>query len=69
MLDIDYIRENSEVAKEGARKKRRDPLVVDKVLELDKSRRGLLQKVEELRAERNRISESKSQRVKESVND
>jgi len=56
VLDINFIRENPEEVKEGTRKKQRDPLVVDKVLELDKSRRGLLQKVEELRAERNEVS-------------
>ncbi len=67
MLDLEFIRQNPDLVKEGTRKKQRGSSVVDKVLELDKKRRGLLQKVEELRAERNRISDSKGQRVKEST--
>lgn len=60
MLDVNFIRENPEKVKEGIRKKQYDPSLVDKVLELDKRRRELLQKTEELRAERNRISKQQT---------
>ncbi len=60
MLDLEFIRQNPEEVKEGTRKKQRDPAVVDEVLRLDEKRRELLQKVEELRAERNEISSQPS---------
>lgn len=56
MLDIELIRENPEEVKKGMQSKGFDPLVVDKVLDLDKERRELLQKVEGLRREINEIS-------------
>ena len=56
MLDLEFIRQNPEEVKEGTRKKQRDPAVVDKVLHLDEKRRELIQKVEALRAERNKVS-------------
>jgi len=56
MLDLEFIRKNPDLVKESTRKKQRDPLLVDKILELDKKHRQLLQQVEALRAERNRIS-------------
>ncbi len=56
MLDIAYIRENPKEVKEGTRKKQRDSAVVGNVLELDEKRRNLIQKVEDLRAERNEVS-------------
>ncbi|MCG2686349.1 serine--tRNA ligase [Candidatus Parcubacteria bacterium] len=65
MLDINLIRENPGKVKEGARKKQRDPAVVDQVLELDQQRRELLGRVEELRAERNKISVRGKGSVKE----
>ena len=61
MLDLEFIRQNLEEIKEGARKKQRDPAVVDKVLELDQKRRELIQKVEDLRAERNKISKERGE--------
>jgi seryl-tRNA synthetase len=60
MLDLELIRQNPEAIKEATRKKQRDPVVVDEVLRLDKKRRELLQKVEDLRAERNKISSEQS---------
>jgi seryl-tRNA synthetase len=52
MLDIKFIRENKELIKEAARKKRID-FNVDKLLELDDIRRRLIQETEGLRAEQN----------------
>jgi len=55
MLDIKFIRENSELIKEAARKKR-IAFDVEKLLEMDKERLELLRSVEEKRAEHNIIS-------------
>lgn len=60
MIDIKLIREETEKVKEGIAKKNYDPLVVDKVLELDKKRLELLQKIESLRQERNNLGSSVS---------
>jgi len=57
MLDIKLIRENPSKIKEGCRKKGID-VDVDKVLELDKKRREFLREVEDLRAERNKVSDN-----------
>ncbi|MBT4485847.1 MAG: serine--tRNA ligase, partial [Candidatus Latescibacteria bacterium] len=56
MLDIKYIRENADLIKEGARKKR-IKVDIDRLLELDEERRRLLQESEELRAEKNAASQ------------
>ncbi len=58
MLDIRFVRENPEVVKENIKNKFQDsklPLV-DEVIELDKRNREIKQEVEDLRAERNKIS-------------
>lgn len=58
MLDIKYIRENSEIVKENIKKKFQDyklPLV-DEVLELDLKNRTSKQNGDELRAKRNNLS-------------
>lgn len=55
MLDIKWIRENPEAAKEGIKNKRAKG-DVDRILELDDKRRELLQKAETLKADRNRFS-------------
>lgn len=57
MLDIAFIRENSELVKAGMRKKQMSPEVVDTVLDLDNQRRDLLAKVQEKQARLNRLSE------------
>lgn len=56
MLDIKFIRENPDLIKEAAKKKR---IAFDagKLLEIDDQRRKLLQEVEELRAEQNNASD------------
>lgn len=56
MLDIQLIRESPEKVKEGIVKKQFDPSLVDRVLEKDRQRVELLQRVESLRGERNKIS-------------
>lgn len=59
MLDIKYIRENIDAVKKGTADKQYDPAVVDKVIEVDERRRKLIQKVEELRAARNKAAKAK----------
>ena len=56
MLDIELIREQPEVVREGMRKRNEDPSIVDELLDVDAKRRELLQEVESLRALRNRVS-------------
>ncbi len=55
MLDIQYIRENPEKVQEGADKKQVD-VDIDKLLKVDEKRRELIQKVEEIRAKKNKAS-------------
>lgn len=58
MLDIKFVRNNPDLVKENIKKKFQDeklPLV-DEVLELDQQNREIKQKVEALRAEKNKIS-------------
>jgi seryl-tRNA synthetase len=57
MVDLKLLRERPEEFKEALRKRRADPSLVDRVLEADRSRRDMLQRVEGLRAEQNRASE------------
>ncbi len=56
MLDLNLIRHQPDLVKEGLRKRGEDPALVDRVLELDAQRRALLKQVEAMRAERNRVS-------------
>ncbi|OGY10950.1 MAG: serine--tRNA ligase [Candidatus Blackburnbacteria bacterium RIFCSPLOWO2_02_FULL_44_9] len=60
MIDINLIRENPELVKAGVARKHYDAGIVDRVVALDKERLDLLQKVEELRHERNEISKNDS---------
>ena len=58
MIDIKFLRENPEVVKENIRKKFQDeklPLV-DEVIALDSERRATQQQVDDLKANRNKIS-------------
>ncbi|MBF0713159.1 serine--tRNA ligase [Gemella sp. GH3] len=57
MLDIKLIRVQPELVKEKIKKRGDDEAVVDTILELDKTRRELLVKVEDLKALRNKTSE------------
>jgi seryl-tRNA synthetase len=58
MIDIKLLRENPEVIKQ-ALKKREVDLDIDKLLELDKQKREMIQEVENLRSQRNEISAQK----------
>ena len=58
MIDIKFLRENPEIVKQNIRNKFQDrklPLV-DEVIELDKKNRACLMEVENLRAQKNKIS-------------
>src|SRR3990167_9993438 len=59
MLDIQFIRENSEKVKKGVAAKQLDPKIVDKVLGLDAKYRKLLAEVENLRSQRNKAAQEK----------
>ncbi len=59
MLDIKFIRENKEKVKKGVSAKQLDTSVVDRLLELDGKRRGLLKDIEKLRAKRNELAKKK----------
>lgn len=55
MLDIKFIRENKDLVKEAARKKRIE-FEVERLIEVDDERRALLTKIEEKRSEQNAAS-------------
>jgi len=55
MLDIKFIRENPELVKQGIKNKN-DKTNVDEILELDIKKRTLLTKVEEQKAQKNKVS-------------
>jgi len=69
MLDIKFIRENPEIIKENMKRRGKDPMIVDNLLEIDRQRREYLTEIDELKAERNKIgkkpSESEIVRLKE----
>ncbi|MCX6826075.1 MAG: serine--tRNA ligase [candidate division Zixibacteria bacterium] len=56
MLDLKFIRENPQIVKEAVKNKK-ESVDIDKILELDNKRRSLITKVEQLKAERNKVSE------------
>ena len=58
MLDIKFVRENPDVVKENIKKKFQDGkiLLVDEVIELDAALRAAKTEVDELRANRNKVS-------------
>ena len=58
MLDINLIRQNSEVVKKSLINRQKDTLLLDNVIELDKKYRDILSVVEGLRSEQNNISKS-----------
>jgi seryl-tRNA synthetase len=57
MLDIKFIRENKDIVKEGAKKKHIE-VDIDQLLALDEKRLELLSRVETLRSEQNKMSNS-----------
>ncbi|MBI4652924.1 serine--tRNA ligase [Candidatus Kuenenbacteria bacterium] len=56
MLDIKFIRENSDLIKKTCENKRVN-VDIDGLLELDKKRKKFIQKIDELRTQRNKIAE------------
>lgn len=60
MLDINYIRENTDKVKIGVKAKGYPVDIVDKLLDIDELRRQLLAEVDELRAKRNLAAEGKN---------
>jgi len=69
MLDIKYIRENPEKVKEGC-KKRGIACDVSRVLELDEKKRELLQKIETLKAQQNKLGKEdieEARKLKEEI--
>ncbi len=56
MIDIKTVRENPELLKDGLKRRQMDTAVVDTLAKLDERRRQLLTQVEELKAERNKVS-------------
>lgn len=58
MLDIKFIRQNPDKIKENARKRGAD-IDIDRLLEIDKKRRDLLQELESQKAEQNKASAQK----------
>lgn len=65
MIDIRKLREDPDYFRKATENKQRDPLLVDKVLELDGQKREILQKVEALRAERNKLGKEDIERGKQ----
>lgn len=70
MLDIKFIRDNVDIIKEAARKKKMD-VDIDHLLKLDDERRSLLGEVEKMRAEQNeatkRIAQSSDESERQKV--
>lgn len=56
MLDINLIREQPDQVRKSLRDRQMDPAPVDSILALDEKRRGLLTRVEKLKADRNTAS-------------
>jgi seryl-tRNA synthetase len=71
MLDIRLIRENPELVKENIKKKfKNDKLpLIDEILEIDKKWRAEKKKADDLRSERNKISEQINSLMKEGKKD
>jgi seryl-tRNA synthetase len=69
MLDIKFIRENPQKVKEGLQKKQAK-VDIDRLLAVDETRRNLLQKIEGLRAEQNKLGREdidRAQQVKKEI--
>jgi seryl-tRNA synthetase len=63
MIDIKFIRQNSNKVKEGCRKKQ-VKVDIDKILELDEKRRNYLKEVEALRFEQKKLGKDKIERAR-----
>lgn len=60
MLDIQYIRENADKVKKVVADKQLDASLVDQLIEVDVKRRATIQKIEEVRSERNLAAKDKN---------
>ena len=60
MIDINLVRKNPDLVKKKTSEKGYDPSIVDKVVEADEKRRGILKKVEELRSLKNKAAKEKN---------
>ncbi|MEK7120464.1 MAG: hypothetical protein AAB840_00035 [Patescibacteria group bacterium] len=74
MLDIQFIRDNSEKVKKATVGKGVDPSVVDIFLDLDQKRRDLIKKVDGLRVRKNEIAKlgqasDEGKKIKEELKD
>lgn len=70
MIDINLLRENPDKIKKAIQSKNGDPAIVDHVIKVDKARRDLIGKIEELRAERNKLTQydiEKGKKIKEEL--
>ncbi len=61
MLELNLIREQPDLVRKSLRDRQMDDAPVDELLKLDAERRGLLNQVEKLKAERNSVSKEISQ--------
>nr|WP_263314476.1 serine--tRNA ligase [Mammaliicoccus sp. Marseille-Q6498] len=68
MLDIKLIRTEPEKVKEKVSKRGDDPSIIDEILELDKKRRELIAKTEELKSRRNKVSGEIAQKKRNKEN-
>lgn len=60
MIDIQFLRDNPEKVRQGVAAKNYDTTIVDEVLHLDGQHRKLMQEVQALQAERNRVAKEKN---------
>ena len=67
MLDIQFIKNNQERVKKGCVDKNVNDAIINELLDFDDQRRKLIQKIDELRAEKNKLSLN-SKKVKEKIN-
>jgi seryl-tRNA synthetase len=56
MLDINLLRENPDIVRDALTRRNMETSVVDEITTLDQDRRSLLKEVEDLKAERNKVS-------------
>ena len=63
MLDIKFIREQTELVKQGCRNKLIDPAVIDQLLVADEKRRGLQVEIDQVRQNSNELAEAIKQQV------
>ncbi len=63
MLDVKFIRDNPDLVKKGVAAKNQK-LDIDKILDLDRSRRAIIAEVEQLKALRNKVSEEIARKKK-----